>query len=255
MKYFFLSKLLFIGFLISAQTPPPGMNYTKLSQTFLYAIRSGDSAESYVHQLAAADGEALKKELHNDEHRKAFWLNIYNGFVQKLLTENPGKYKNKNFFFRDKQVEIAGKHLSLDNIEHGILRKSKVKWSMGYLNTIFPSSYEKNFRVNKLDYRIHFALNCGAKSCPPIAFYDAEKIESQLELATKSYLKTEVEYEKDSNAVKMPMILSWFRGDFGGKKGLRNLLAKYGIIEKGSGVKIKFKPYNWNLYLSNYKTE
>jgi len=255
MRYILLIKLLSNALLINSQILQPDMNYTKLSQSLLYAIRTGDSAESYIHQLAAADIQTLKKELHSDKHRKAFWLNIYNGFVQNILTENPGKYKKRDAFFKDKQIEIAGRHLSLDDIEHGILRRSKIKWSLGYLNKIFPSAFERKFRVRELDSRIHFALNCGAKSCPPIAFYDPEKIEAQLELATKSYLKTEVEYDSGSNIGRLPMILSWFRADFGGKKGIRTLLAKYGIVKEDADVKVKFKPYDWNLHLSNYKTE
>src|SRR5687768_3262209 len=151
MRYILLIKLLGVALLSKSQILQPDMNYTKLSQSFLYAIRTGDSAESYIHQLTAADIQVLRNELHNDEYRKAFWLNIYNGFVQKILTENPGKYKNRNAFFKDKQIEIAGEHLSLDDIEHGILRRSKIKWSLGYLNKIFPSSFEKIFLVNKLD--------------------------------------------------------------------------------------------------------
>ncbi len=53
------------------------------------------------------------------------WLNIYNAFVQKLLTDNPGKFKKRNSFFSDQQITLAGRQLSLDDIEHGILRRSK----------------------------------------------------------------------------------------------------------------------------------
>ena len=80
--------------------------------------------------------------------------------------------------------------MSLDDIEHGILRRSKIKWSEGYFNKLFPSKFEKENRVNKVDYRIHFALNCGARSCPPIAFYDPEKLDKQLDVATMIYLKS-----------------------------------------------------------------
>ncbi len=56
---------------------------------------------------------------------------------------------------------------SLDEIEHGILWRSKCKLSLGYFNKIFKSRFEKAFRVDKLDYRIHFALNCGAPEMNP----------------------------------------------------------------------------------------
>ncbi|MFZ8458418.1 DUF547 domain-containing protein, partial [Staphylococcus aureus] len=88
---------------------------------------------------------------------------------------------------------------SYDDIEHGILRKSSIKWSLGYAKKWFPSTKEKLLRVNKVDYRIHFALNCGAKSCPPIAFYDDAKLDAQLDIATKAYLIGSVTYDSNAN--------------------------------------------------------
>lgn len=176
---------------------------------------------------------------------------LYKNCLQKI----PGKYKNRYSFFSLKQIVIAGKQLSLDDIEHGILRRSKIKWGLGYLNKFFPPDFEKKFRVGKLDNRIHFALNCGAKSCPPIAYYDPEKIDRQLELATRNYLKNEAEYDKISNSVSLPKIMSWFRGDFGGKKGIKKILIKYQIIDGNENVNIRFKKYDWTLFLNNYKHE
>jgi hypothetical protein len=106
----------------------------------------------------------------------------------------------------------------LDDIEHGILRRSKVKWSFGYFNKLFPSAFEKKHRVDTLDYRIHFSLNCGAISCPPIAFYKPEQLDKQLEVATKVYLSGEAAYNEADNTVALPALMGWFRGDFGGKK-------------------------------------
>ncbi len=230
-------------------------NYIILSQLFLYSVRTGDSSAQYIQKLKIADKKELYLYLSTDANKKAFWLNIYNAFVQKLLTENPGKYKNRNSFFSRKQIVIAGTRLSLDDIEHGILRRSKIKWSLGYLNKPFPSKFEEKFRVELLDNRIHFALNCGAKSCPPIAYYDPEKIEMQLELATMHYLKSEAEYDKLSGSVSLPKIMSWFRSDFGGKKGIQKMLKKYGIVDTDTDIKIRFKKYDWTLFLNNYKTE
>ena len=240
---------------VHAQSFPPDKGCIELSKIFLYAVRIGDSSENYIQQLKAIDISQLKKQLATDDEKKAFWLNIYNAFIQKLLTEHPEKYKNRNTFFSKKQIIIAGISMSPDDIEHGILRRSKIKWSMGYLNKTFPPSFEKDFRVTKLDNRIHFALNCGAKSCPPIAYYDPHKINMQLELATKIYLSGEAEYKKDSHTVYLPKIMNWFRGDFGGKKGLKKFLGNYHIIDAGQQTKLRFKKYDWTLFLNNYKSQ
>jgi hypothetical protein len=175
--------------------------------------------------------------------------------VQLLLKENPGKYKKRGQFFGDKQIVIARQKLSLDKIEHGIIRHSKIKWSLGHLNKLFPGGFEKKARVNKVDYRIHFALNCGAKSCPPIAYYDAAKIDKQLDLATKTYLKSEAVYDAQKNTVSLPAIMSWFRRDFGSKKKMKKMLREMQIIPADADPKIHFKKYDWTLFLSNYKTD
>ncbi|MBD0279664.1 MAG: DUF547 domain-containing protein [Flavisolibacter sp.] len=231
------------------------INYISTSQSLLYAVRTSESTQHYIHDVQTANISVLQQQLSTDAQRKAFWLNIYNAYVQKLLQEAPERYKKRNAFFTDKQIVIAGKRLSLDDIEHGILRRSKIKWSLGYFNKLFPDTYEKKFRVDSVDYRIHFALNCGAKSCPPIAYYAPEKIEQQLELATKNYLKNEVTYNREENIVYVPAIMGWFRADFGGKKGIKKLLEKHALLPAGVNPVIKFKPYDWTLFLNNYKIE
>ncbi len=132
------------------------------------------------------------------------------------------------------------------------MRRSKAKWSFGHFNKLFPSATEKALRADSLDYRIHFALNCGAKSCPPIAYYSDEKLDAQLELATRSYLASEVTYEAANNTVRLPRLMSWFRADFGGKRGMIRILEQYGILPAGARPKIVFKPYDWTLSLNNY---
>ena len=254
-----LKKYLLIYFLLlttfsQSLASPSDTGYCKLSEMFLYAVKTDNSSNTFVEKLKKADRETLHKQLSDDAHKKAFWLNIYNAFVQKLLTENPGKFKDRNSFFSSKQIIIAGIYLSLDDIEHGLLRRSKIEWGKGHLNKLFPPEFEKQFRVDTMDYRIHFALNCGAKSCPPIAYYDPEKIDKQLDIATEHYLESEVVYNKVSDLVLLPKIMDWYGADFGGKKGMIFLLKKYGIIAENADVQIQFKKYDWTLFLDNYKS-
>ena len=150
-------------------------------------------------------------------------------------------------------ITIAGNFFSLDEIEHDILRHSKIKWSLGYLNKIFPSKKAKSLRVQQLDYRIHFALNCGAKSCPPIAFYTTASLPTQLDVATRSYLTGEASYNEEKNTLQLPAIMGWFRRDFKGKKNMLLMVKKYNIVPEEKNPSISFKKYDWNLYLNNYK--
>jgi len=107
--------------------------------------------------------------------------------------------------------------------------------------------------VQELDARIHFALNCGAESCPPIAFYEVENIDAQLELATTGFLQGSTKYDLDNNEVTVSRILSWYRGDFGGKKGIVTWLQKYKVIGDKVNPKVKFAPYNWSAKPKDYE--
>jgi hypothetical protein len=74
-------------------------------------------------------------------------------------------------------------------------------------------------------------------------------------MAAKSYLTSEAEYNEAENTVALPAIMRWFRGDFGGKRKMVELVLRLRIVpeEKSSGI--KFKKYNWDLFLENYKSE
>ena len=225
----------------------------KLSQNFIYAAKTNEDAATYMQKLRELPYDSLLKTIATDDEKKAFWINLYNAFTYTSLHKNPEQYNNRRKFFGNKNIIIAGKAFSLDKIEHGILRRSKIKWSLGYLNKIFPGKTEKELRVDTLDYRLHFALNCGAKSCPPIAFYIPETIHLQLETATMAYLSGEAEYDSTTNVLKLPAILSWFRRDFGGKKKIVELLKTKQLLQPTVEPIIQFKQYDWTLYPDNFK--
>lgn len=229
--------------------------FTKISQQLLLTAKRREPADSLVQFLQQISPDDLYQELNNDTKKKTFWLNIYNAFTQLALAQNPDQYKKRGQFFGQKNIIVAGERLSLDRIEHGLLRRSKTKWSMGYINRLFPSSFERKHHVDAVDYRIHFALNCGAKSCPPIAFYRAEQLDKQLDLATRVYLRNEAVYDSSKNQIALPAIMGWFRGDFNGKKKMKELLKKISVIPNDVNPAIKFKKYDWNLYLDNYKSD
>lgn len=225
----------------------------KLSQDFMYAAKTNDSTSAYIRALQELNYNELLAVLKTDDDKKSFWINLYNAYANVSLHSNPAQYKSRNKFFRNKNIIIAGKYFSLDKIEHGILRRSSIKWSLGYFSKIFPGKTEKALRVDTLDYRIHFALNCGAKSCPPIAFYNPENLNNQLDLAATAYLNSEISFDAASNVLQLPAILSWFRRDFGGKKKMIDLLKSKQLLAADVTPKIKFKKYDWSLYLDNYK--
>ena len=226
--------------------------YEELAQEFLYALRMEEmaKADSIYQALQKLDRKALAAELKTDAQRKAFWLNCYNGFILYILRKNPEAYKDRGSFFSKKQMTVAGVQLSFDNIEHGILRRSTMKYSLGYFSRWFVPKYERLWRVDKLDHRIHFALNCGAASCPPIAFYGSKSLENQLAIAEEGFIKGNTEVNKEQRIAKVSQLFSWFRGDFGGEKGTLNLLLKDGLIPD-LNYKLEYSEYDWTLDLEN----
>lgn len=228
-------------------------NYEIVSQDLLYAVRIGDDYSSILNDLENIDTDSLIASLDSDNKKKAFWLNIYNAFIQIKAKENPTMIKDsRNSFFKENWITIANQQLSFDDIEHGMIRNSQWKYGLGYLSAWFPSKFEKSLRVNVVDYRIHFTLNCGATGCPPIAFYSSEKLNEQLNTATAGFLEQDVQYNEKDNTVKITELLSWFKGDFGGKKGIIEILKQFEIITASSQPNIVFKEYDWTISLNNY---
>jgi hypothetical protein len=164
-----------------------------------------------------------------------------------VLDASPEAFDARNAFFTAPLVAVAGQRLSLDDVEHGLLRGSRPKWGGGYVRNPFPGAFERAFRVRERDHRVHFALNCGAAACPPIAAYEADRIDAQLDLATGSYLGSEVEYDPGAGVVRVPRLLLWFRGDFGGRDGILGLLRDHDCIPAGASPRIRYREYDWSL--------
>jgi len=135
--------------------------------------------------------------------------------------------------------------------EHGILRRYRYKYSLGYFSNLFASKFVKKHAVEKLDYRIHFALNCGAESCPPIAFYNVKDIDEQLTKATQEFLEVESDFDDQKKIVFTTALFKWFYADFGGNNGVKKIY-KEQLNRDISNYKIKFKKYSWEDNLNNF---
>lgn len=224
------------------------MSLQQIASSLLLHVKKEEDPSLFLAQLAAYPASLLFKELENDDAKKAFWINCYNAFFL-YLRRDQGHQKPE--IYRSKLIEIAGHRFSLDDLEHGILRRFRIKISLGYLPNIFASSIIKQLAVKAIDYRIHFALNCGAKSCPPIAFYSAEKISQQLEWASLGFLENETDYYPDQKEIHFTKLGLWFLGDFGGYKGIRQLITQK-LNWETKDYKLIFKDYDWDEQLDNF---
>jgi len=135
-------------------------------------------------------------------------------------------------------MNIGGLKWSLDNIEHGILRcNAKVKYWP--LPQFLPWDKRRKHICSHLDYRIHFALNCGANSCPPIAFFDVVGIEEQLNLAEDNFTSQEFNVNDEDKTILCSQIYSWYQKDF---------IQVYLNDSKYSDYTVVLKDYDWSIH-------
>jgi len=196
------------------------------------------------------------------EAQLAFWINLYNALiidaviqfeVKDSVTDVPG------FFWRAAYT-IGGRRYCAFDIEYGILRANAP-------HPLIPGPHfgprdpRRAYSLAYLDPRIHFALVCAARSCPPIAVYEANPIDAQLDMATQAFINgggVRVEYVKGE--VWLSQIFQWYAPDFGGwplglgdKRPLLKFVARYlsdatdreAILQKK--FSIRFQPYDWTL--------
>lgn len=219
-----------------------------IAAALLDAVRDGESTREHEDAMATLDRPDLATALDDDDRRLAFWLNVYNAYAQLLLDRWPEEYeRSRRRFFTHGAIPVAGEWLSLDTIEHGILRRSRSNLGLGYLPRLWPSAFERRHRVETVDWRIHFALNCGARSCPPIRSYDPEQIDTQLDMATDSYLSQETEYDTVTSVVRVPRLMLWYRGDFDGGSGIREILRECDCVPAEAEPRLRYHEYDWTI--------
>jgi hypothetical protein len=244
-----LSTITLLG---NAQEPSVDLKLNTLSEQFLSNIKNKTSTNDIRSRLYGLSLEQLEKSLVTDNQKLAFWINIYNAYIQVILTENPDLYKDRGSFFKKEQVPIAGRLLSFDKIEHGIIRRSQISIGLGLVGKWFPDDFEKRLRVQKRNYHIHFALNCGAKDCPPVAIYTVARLKDQFDEGTEKFLKRTSTYNAADKTVAVTPLFSWFRGDFGSTSGIIEILRKYKIIPATGDIDISYTDYDWTLDPGNW---
>lgn len=228
-------------------------DYGKLAGEFLLAVKMEEDCGRFIEALAAADPDALAKALAGDKDKNAFWINVYNAFnlhLMRSITGNTEDRKVRLAHFLKRQITIAGQRLNFVDIENGILRRSKSVIGLGYFGKLWVGVFERKMRVQQPDPRIHFALNCGAESCPPIRYYTAAGIDAELDQATRSYLSSAV--VEENGTVTISALFNMYRGDFGGKRGALAFIRKYLPEMPSKPSKIRFSRWSWTKNLNSF---
>ncbi len=159
--------------------------------------------------------------------RMAYWINTYNAFTVKLIIDNmPIKsIKDIENPWDRKFITIEGRSYSLNHIEHEILRPE--------------------FK----DPRIHFAVNCASKSCPPLMnkAFTSSSLDSQLEKVTGSFINNERFNSISRDELRISSIFDWFSEDFASKGGVREFIDRYSKTPVARERTFKFTEYDWSL--------
>ncbi|USG60370.1 DUF547 domain-containing protein [Sneathiella marina] len=166
------------------------------------------------------------------EEKLAFWINAYNVLTIDLIIreKEPESIKNLGGLFSSPWSkhtwEIAGQSYTLDNIEHDIIRP------LG-------------------EARIHFAINCAAKSCPDLRVeaYRPEKLNTQLaDQVTLTFSNGTKGFRKSpaQNIIHVTKVMDWFGEDFD-DRNLHSWLMPYFPSLINDQTEIKFFSYDWSL--------
>lgn len=203
--------------------------------------------------------------LSTPEERLAFWINLYNalimdGVIAKEIKQSVGSNPLRLLaFFRGIAYNVGNQRMSADDIEHGVLRGNR-----GHPLLPGPQFTSTDSRlawvVDPVDVRVHFALNCASRSCPPIQVYTAEDLDAQLDLAARNFVNVDLNIDQQAKEVHLSAIFKWFNADFDGLLGVVDFLVEHlpdeerksWLAENNLGeISFKYKSYDWGLNSSD----
>ena len=243
--------LLIIGALLGLLVPGPTIS-ARASQVVDHSIYGGllkkyvdmgvidyrgfkaeeKTLDRYLQALEAIDTESLSRT-----EQFAFYINAYNAWTIKLILSAYPKVKSikdlGSLFkspWKKKICRIDGDLLTLDNIEHDILRP--------------------RFK----DPRVHFAINCASRGCPPLRAdpYEGPILDRQLDEMTSAFINDPRRNRLEGPTLYVSKIFDWFAADF--KEGIIRFFLKYAkgdlkkqLEAKRGRTKIEYLDYDWAL--------
>ena len=203
--------------------------------------------------LAAALRATSTASLVTDAARAAFWINLYNALLRHALARFGlgGSLRWHPWLFFAAAYEVGGHRYTLHTIEHGLLRANRPgpPWPLRPLRAGDPRLASA---PSAFDPRVHFALNCGARSCPPVRAYAADDLDARLGAATRSYLAQETRVDWSARVITLPRLCRLYLGDFGGVAGVLDLLRDHHdegarIDRERADLAVAWGPYDWTL--------
>ena len=229
-------------------TPMPRAQHTAWTRLLTRYVQEGEDGVNRVDyaalQASQADRDALdayiagfaNMDLSGTGNAEfAAWANLYNAVtVRYIVSKYPLESIRDGYLFggpwKKIKVMAGGREISLDGIEHDVLREE------------FD------------DPRVHYAINCASYSCPNLlpAAWEASTLDAGLEAAARAYVNHPRGVDPGSRGLTVSEIYNWFEADFGGSKSaVIDHLLKYAdpvlAEEIRANPKIRGYAYDWSL--------
>lgn len=198
-----------------------------------YAAFKTDGHAALRDYLAAMQAVAI--ETYPRPEQFAYWVNLYNAATVDVILRNYPVDSIKDIGFlgqgpwKDKLLKVSSKELSLDDIEHGILRPL---WK---------------------DVRIHYAVNCAALGCPNLAdrAYAPDRLETMLEDAARAYVNHPRGFARIDGKLRASSIFTWYVDDWGSEAAVLDHAREYAtaatLATLGDATEIDIDDYDWSL--------
>src|SRR5579862_1808514 len=208
------------GRLLAKYVTPAGVRYA--------AWKGNEADMASIQRVVDAIGSAPASE-GTSKDDLAFYINAYNAWI---LDGALGKYPVKSVkdatfsFFILNHIKVAGQKMSFNHLEKDVIRE--------------------RFK----EPRVHFALNCASRSCPPLnpEPFRGKDLDAQLEKLARAFVNSERGVKvKSKTAVDLSKIFDWYKDDFAAVGGPMAFINKYRTAKIPENAKVTFQEYNWML--------
>mmetsp|Transcript_18406 Transcript_18406/g.21180 ORF Transcript_18406/g.21180 Transcript_18406/m.21180 type:complete len:524 (+) Transcript_18406:35-1606(+) len=208
---------------------------------------------------ASSELQSVRFSLMDDKTKLAFCINLYNVMIRHAFIKVgiPQNSMNRSAFYGTVSYNVGGHMLSFNDIEHGIIR-ANARPPYSLFHPFGERDPRRGLALQTIDPRIHFALNCGANSCPSIEVYTPHAIEEELRIVAFAFCECDsnVMINSESYEIIISMIMHWYRADFASSvSSLPDKIVKFlrgdkkakleAMIDSGKPIRVSYSSYDW----------
>lgn len=207
--------------LLGKYVSPSGVRYSAWKSN----AADVQAMQSVVDAIASANVSAMPRQ-----EQLAFYVNAYNAWI---LHEALAKYPTRSVkdalftFFTGQRIKVGGESMSFNHLEKDVIRSK-----FG-------------------EPRVHFALNCASRSCPPLAAqpFTAGNLDSQFEKLAKAFVNSDkgVRVSADGKSAELSKVFDWYKDDFQREGGAVAFINKRRTSPVPANAKITYQEYDWSL--------